>query len=105
MQLFSSPPEAKEFLIARILSQAEHDGVPLSEVERKMLYFSEKGWVPPDMATANEEFERYYNQPDFERKMATVIRSVRASRQDGKDERNWESAVRTLRTEDHYFSF
>jgi hypothetical protein len=99
MQPFASPHQAKEFLIGRIVSQAQHDGVPLSEVERKMLYFSETGWVPPDMVDVTEEFERHYDQSEFERKMATVIRSIR---QDRNEERNWEEAVRTLQAEDHY---
>jgi len=58
MDPFSSPREAKEFLIARILAQAEHDGVALSDVERKMLYFSETGWTLPDIAAVNDEFDR-----------------------------------------------
>ncbi len=102
MQRFASPREAKEFLIARIVSQAEHDGVPLSEVERKMLYFSETGWAPADMAAVNEEFERNYDQSEFEQKMAKVIRGIRAPSQGGNDEGSWEEAVRTVRTEDHY---
>jgi hypothetical protein len=33
--------EAKEFLISRIVTEAQRENVPLSEIERKMLYFSE----------------------------------------------------------------
>src|SRR5579871_2321100 len=102
MQPFSNPREAKEYLIACIVSQAEHDGVPLSEVERKMLYFSETDWSPADMAAANEEFERCYTQAEFERKIAAVIHRFCASKQDGDDKRNWEAAVRALQNEDHY---
>jgi hypothetical protein len=46
VQTFSSAREAKEFLVERIVSQAQHDAVALSDIERKMLYFSETGWTP-----------------------------------------------------------
>ena len=54
MARFGSAREAKEFLISRIVDQAQRDGVPLSEVERKMLYFSETGWTLPDIMSVNE---------------------------------------------------
>lgn len=41
---------AIDFLVGRIAQRAEQEGVPLSEVERKMLYFSETAWTLPDMA-------------------------------------------------------
>ena len=60
MNPFPSAREAKEFLVARIVEEARREGVPLSEVERKMLYFSETGWTLPDMMqisdALNQEF-------------------------------------------------
>jgi len=44
MNQFSQSRDAKEFLIARIVREAQIEGVPLSEIERKMLYFSETHW-------------------------------------------------------------
>jgi hypothetical protein len=40
---FHSVQEAKEFIAASIADQAQRDGTPLSEIERKMLLFSEVG--------------------------------------------------------------
>jgi hypothetical protein len=48
---------AKEFLVQKIVEQASREGVPLSEVERGMLYFSETGWAPPDIATTVQRFD------------------------------------------------
>ena len=45
MARFENAREAKEFLISRIAEQAQRDGEPLSEIERKELYFSESGWT------------------------------------------------------------
>jgi len=50
MTRFTSAREAKEFLVAKIAEEAQREGVPLSEVERKMLCFSETGWTLPDIA-------------------------------------------------------
>jgi hypothetical protein len=90
-------------LVERILSQAKRDGISLSDVERKMLYFSETAWTLPDMANASTEFDRDYNQDEFERKIARVIRNIDlGSAQDEGFERGWANAVGVLRKEDHY---
>jgi hypothetical protein len=47
MARFGNAREAKEFLISRIAEQAQRAGEPLSEIERKELYFSESGWTLP----------------------------------------------------------
>ena len=46
MKAFHSGREAKEFLISELVAEAQRENVPLSEVERKMLYFTESGWTP-----------------------------------------------------------
>ncbi len=72
MQAFHSGREAKEFLISRILAEAQREEVPLSEVERKMLYFTESGWTLPDMAAVSEEFDSEYDQSKYEKKIASL---------------------------------
>ena len=61
---FSTSQDAKEFVVSRIVTEAQRDGVPLSEVERKMLYFSETAWTLPDMMEVNEAFEGEYDTED-----------------------------------------
>lgn len=103
MQTFSNSRDAKEFLVDRIVSQAQRDGVSLSDVERKMLYFSETAWTLPDMAEVNQEFESNYDQGDFERKIAGIVSNIqRAPMPEKGEERSWDQAVRVLRGEDHY---
>jgi hypothetical protein len=53
---FGSAREAKEFLVSKIIEQAQREGVPVSEVERKMLYFTETAWTLPDMMEVNDAF-------------------------------------------------
>jgi hypothetical protein len=53
MKAFHSGREAKEFLISELVAEAQDENVPLSEVERKMLYFTESGWTLPDIMTVS----------------------------------------------------
>lgn len=101
---FHSAREAKEFLASRIAEQAQRDHVQLSEVEQKMLYFSETDWTLPDMSEVSQEFDRDYDQDQYEEKVTTLVRHAykRALRGPRDDHENWWSAIRLLSSEDHY---
>jgi hypothetical protein len=62
MHRFSNDREALDFIASQIADQAQRDGVPLSEVERKMLYFSETASTLPDILEVSDEFDRDYDQ-------------------------------------------
>ena len=66
MTRFASAREAKEFLVAKIAEEAQREGVPLSEVERKMLYFTETAWTLPDIMEVNEQSVRNLVQRGLE---------------------------------------
>lgn len=100
---FSNARQAKEFLAEHIVSQAKCDGVALSEVERKMLFFSDTDWTLPDMTTVSQEFDRDYDQAEYERKIAGIVRNVRQElTKDESAQLRWNDAVAYLRNEDHY---
>jgi hypothetical protein len=75
VQTFATARDAKEFLVNRITTEAQREGVPLSETEREMLYFSETAWTLPDIADVNEAFDRDYDQARFEEKIGTLVRN------------------------------
>jgi len=104
MARFADARQAKEFLVSRIVAQAEFEGVSLSEIERKELYFSETGWTLPDMMQINEEFDRTYSQLDYEAKIAPLIRDARKRDSQGSPDVavSWAEAVEILNREDHY---
>jgi hypothetical protein len=104
MSRLTSPQEAKEFRVAQIVLQAERDGVSLTEVERRMLYFSETDWTLPDIAEVNEEFGRDYDQDEYEKKIGRVIGdALKQARHEGKQSSdNSSDAIRILRKGDHY---
>jgi hypothetical protein len=103
---FSTPREAKQFLIDWIVAEARRLNVRLSEVERKMLYAARTGWTPPDMAEVQDAFDRYHSAVEYEIKMTNLIRIARAEALDGGPEAasDWQLAVEALRGEDHYIS-
>ena len=104
MKAFHSGREAKEFLISRIVGEAQRENIPLSEVERKMLYFTESGWTFPDIVKVNEDFDREYDQDEYEHKIAKLVtkadKRIRRAVRDDYDK--WWAAIRFLEREDHY---
>lgn len=102
MKQIDSVRDAKEYLIGRIVAQADRDGVALSDVERKMLYFSETGWTLPDMMAVSREFDETYDQDEYEGKIGGIVGRIRDQRDGGRDDEDWDRAVERLAGEDHY---
>ena len=102
MQIFSSGRDAKEYLIARIVAEAERERVPLSETERKMMYFTETAWTLPDIEKVSEDFDREYDQSTYEAKIGSLAQQARRHANEIDELKDWKDAVRTLEQEDHY---
>jgi hypothetical protein len=109
------PPEkiraAKVFLASRITEEAERASMPLSEVERKMLYFSATGWTLDDLSRILEVFEETYDRRQYEQRIARFVRSARARAKASRDENEyetWKTALGILKDvhakdeEEHY---
>jgi hypothetical protein len=96
--------QAKEFLISQIVEEAQRENVSLSEVERKMLYFTETEETLPDIYEINDQFERDYDGPAYEKKIAALLRDayrrICSGSPEGKN--RWKQAICDLRGEDHY---
>jgi hypothetical protein len=104
MQVFATVREAKEFLIGQLLIDAERQGTELSEVERKMMYFSETGWTLPEMDEVSEAFGRDCNRDDYELKVGELAHRCFAHlRRTNQPAYNAiMQAERVLKQEDHY---
>jgi len=101
MSRFSTERDAKEFLAAEIVKEAARQGRPLTDIEQKMLYFSESGWTPPNMAEVAYTFDKECDAQEYERKIASLARSAR--KHAGKaGAAVWSDAVRRLEAGDHY---
>ena len=56
--------------------EARRENVPLSDVERDMLYFSETHWTLLNISEVNDQFEAEYDAVEYEEKMAGLIRDA-----------------------------
>ena len=101
---FANSRDAKEYLVSQIVEEAQRQGVSLSEIERKELYFSETGWTLPDIMEMNDEFDRQFDSDKYEKKVASLIRSARRRTRDESPEESaaWTDAIKALGKEDHY---
>jgi len=104
MPAFHSAREAKDFLVAQIAQQAKRENVSLSEVERKMLYFTESYESLPDMMEVAEKFGADYDRDEYEAKIAGLIAGAtdRFKKESREEQKTWDDAVKYLRKEDHY---
>lgn len=102
--VFKTIREAKDYLANSIGEEAQRAGIRLTEVERKMLYFSETGWTLPDMKKVSAEFDRKYDQNDYERKIRELVTKmqVRLAAQGEQEQERWSAALEKLSRGDHY---
>jgi hypothetical protein len=92
---------AKQFLLNRLIQQASVDKIVLSDVEKRMFLFSELS-ADPDWE-ANEKFEAEYDDSEYEKKVAKLLR--RAYSHDVKNhvaKNAWQGCLKALSKEDFY---
>ena len=95
--------DAVNLLISRIEQQASHDNVALSDLERKMLRWSE---IEPDGlcdGELNDRFESEYDSDEYETKISGLLK--RAYQRDSSNpdrESEWDDIRRALEGHDYY---
>jgi hypothetical protein len=96
--------EAKDFLVAQTAQQAALENVPLSDLEKRMMYFTEAGECPEDPIKLNEEFEAQYDATAYEEKVSRLLAHacLRLKRENPELARVWDQADETLWQGDHY---
>ncbi len=101
---FKTVRDAKNFLAGKIVEEAQREGAPLTELERKMLYFTETGWTLPDMKEVSAEFDRGYDQGEYEQKIAGLAARLqgRLEVQGEQESETWNRAIEKLSLGDHY---
>jgi len=98
--------QAKDFLVAQTVEQAARDSVPLADVEKRMMYFTESDPAScEDPIGLNDEFEAQYETKEYETKISRLLHHAytRLKEENPGLKRNWDEAIRTLRKGDHYF--
>jgi hypothetical protein len=96
--------EAKDFLVQQTAEQAALENVPLSDLEKRMMYFTETGDCPEDPIALNDAFEARYDTDEYEAKISKLMHHAYQQNRKGNPEatRQWNNAIRTLRKGDHY---
>jgi hypothetical protein len=96
---------AKDFLVQQVAAQATLEQMPLSDVEKRMMYFTESDPSScSDPVGLNDEFEAEYETSQYEAKMSRLLqhayKRLKAENSEGK--RSWDEAISTLKKGDHY---
>jgi hypothetical protein len=96
--------EAKDFLVRQTEIQAGIEGVPLSEDEKKLMYFSESEETEEEPEPENSEEGEQDENYDYEGKISRLLRHAyhRVKRGNTAEALLWDQAIRTLSGGDHY---
>lgn len=96
--------EAKDFLVQQTAEQAALEHVPLSELEKRMMYFTESGEMHEDPFKLNDEFEAEYDSGEYEAKISKLLRHAHAriKKENPTKASQWKDAIRQLSKGDHY---
>lgn len=86
------------------VEQAALEGVSLSDLEKRMMYFTESQDATEDPIQLNDEFEAKYNMAEYEAKISNLLHHARTrlKKQNPETARQWDQSVRLLRKGDHY---
>jgi hypothetical protein len=101
---FDGSMAAKKFLVSRIADEAEREHAPLSELEHKMLFFSENYPTLKDMQEVAAQFDTEIDRAEYEKKIARLSARAfqRDRRESGERAHEWRDAIARLKKEDHY---
>jgi hypothetical protein len=97
---FSSQMDAKKFLASKIVSEANLQGLPLSDGEQKLLLFSEQD--PESPTDIPDELLEGIDH-EYEKKIAGLLKAVYArDRVNPQELERYQDAMQKLKGSDHY---
>lgn len=96
--------EAKDFLVQQTAEQAQRERVPLSDLEKRMMYFTESKDAVENPIALNEEFEAQYDTAEYEGKVAGLLGRAyaRLKKENSETIQTWDEAIKELNKGDHY---
>lgn len=96
--------EAKDFLVQQTAEQAALENVPLSKLEKRMMYFTEVDECPEDPIALNEAFEAKYDTDEYEAKLSKLMHHAyrRIKKDNPEGFRRWKEAMKEFSKGDHY---
>ena len=97
----SKTSKAKRFLVDQVVSQAKQEGVVLSELEVRMLGFSEAEATAEELEAA-KRFEREVDDREYEVKISALLKHAYRSGKDRGEGAAWDDALSGLAERDAY---
>jgi hypothetical protein len=95
--------QAKDFLVQQASEQAALENLPLSDLEKRMMYFTESDPSSCDKPLElNDEFEAQYDTAQYETMVSGFLQRAYDRLHGTRGELTWEQAVGELRKGDHY---
>src|SRR5215472_10863879 len=96
--------EAKDFLVQQTAEQAALEHVSFSDLEKRMMYFTEADECPEDPIALNDAFEAEYDTSEYEAKISKLMHHAhsRIKKENPEAARQWKEAIRELSKGDHY---
>src|SRR6267143_3479433 len=97
--------EAKDFLVQQTAEQAQLEGVPFSDLEKRMMHFTENEEMSEDPIKLNDEFEAEYDSDEYETKISLLLHHAYSQIKKENPEAcpQWRETIRTLSKGDYYF--
>ena len=96
--------EAKDFLVRETAKQASIEGVALSDLEKRMMYFVENEEMGEDPLALNDEFEATYDTDEYEAKISGLLHRAyaRIKKENPEAAHQWKQAIQDISKGDHY---
>ncbi|HZV58738.1 MAG TPA: hypothetical protein VFF42_00255 [Candidatus Eremiobacteraceae bacterium] len=96
--------QAKDFLVAQTAQQAALENIPLSDLEKRMMYFTESDPSYDGYIGLTAEFEEQYDTAAYETKVSRLLHNAHArlKKENPEKFREWCQATRVLQKGDHY---
>jgi hypothetical protein len=96
--------EAKDFLVRQTAEQAVIENVPLSDLEKRMMYWSETDECPEDPIALNDAFESTCDTVEYEAKISKIMQHAyqRIRKENPEAAGRWKEAMKQLSKGDHY---
>lgn len=70
--------EAKDFLVLQTAEQAALENEPITNLEKRMMYFTETDECPEDPIALNDAFEAEHDADKYEEKVSRLLRQAYA---------------------------
>ena len=95
--------QAKDFIVQQAGEQAASEGLALSDIEKRMMYFTESDPSScENPLELSDDFEAQHDTAEYEAKVSELLQRAYGRLQNPKEIDLWDKAVSELRKGDHY---